>query len=131
MECLSRQDYSTNLINIAYQKIPAIERDNSIRSTIDRGFQDHIIVRITQFRSPPKPELDRSGYRRKIIQDSLNLALIKSACFQVFGPAQDRFVFEHQWHGQEQIKTTVKSSMKELSGRSVTAPQASDNYIRV
>jgi hypothetical protein len=131
LQRLSGQNHGADLIKINYLKIAAIECDNGVRFPVHRRFQDHIVVWISQFRSPPKRELDGPGYCCKIILNSLNLPLVESACLELFGPAQDRLVFENQWHRQEHIKLTVKRGMQELPRRSSGAPQASDNYICV
>src|SRR5579864_128775 len=131
LQSCCRQQDSTPKTPLRLFKIALIESHDGTCIAIKRGFQNHIVIRISQSGPPAKSQPDWFGYRGQIIQNPLNFQSVKPTGGEMFRPKEHRLVLENQRNREQQLDATIKSSQQNLTRCAAATSERSHHYVRV
>jgi hypothetical protein len=103
--------------------MPQIECRDTVRASVDRGLQDHLVGWVRQARSPQEAKFhwfDNCGQR---VKNGIRFGDRQSSLAQVFRPGQHRFVLKHQRNRGQHDHTLLKSSQQQLTRSAWITPQ--------
>jgi hypothetical protein len=114
-----------------FGKITLIEGDDCRGTSVDCGFQNHIVIGVGRLRPPSKCEADWLGHRGEVVQDTHHLGGRQSRRGQMFRPRQYRFILQKKWDRKQQNKLMVKREEEKLPGSADATAQGGHHHVRV
>ncbi|MFZ1167950.1 MAG: hypothetical protein WA424_06820 [Candidatus Sulfotelmatobacter sp.] len=103
----SRQNYAAVELLASVGKIALIECHDCAGPSVNRGLQNHVIVRIGQLRPPSESQSDRPRDCRKVVKDTPDIGTVQSASGQMLCPGQHGFILEHKRDRKQQLELPI------------------------
>lgn len=97
--------------------MPVIEGYERICTPVNSRFQHDLVSRVPQLWSPQEPGLNRLDQLNEVVQKDIDTRRRQSSSQNMFGPCCHRFIFNEQWHRNQQFNKAIIGSQQQR-GRS-------------
>ena len=89
--------------------------------------ENHLVVRVSDLRSPLKSNVHRDEQSREFVQEVVNLIDVQAVDCDVFGPFENVLIFEEEWRGAEQKHVAHSGFSEESVVRASSAAKSGDH----